>query len=277
MSARLLRKPALAFVFVFAATASLLASACAETGTGPEEAAAIELAPFPSPSIVIGDTLRDAAGNVALIQAIVRNVKGDIIADAPVRFLYADYPRDSALIVDSSGLVRAVRVATGDARIAAQIGGSLQVLRKIVITTRPDSIDSSANPALFTTTLGDTGRVAVNQNTSAELTVTVRHKQDSTVTPVNAWLVRFSIVRPASSSANDSTDAVFLVDDAGRPSTLDTTNSGGTASRRVRIRAAQFPSGTTLDSVIVQASASYRGVPLKGSPVQIVLPVQRGN
>ena len=272
MIVRSLFKPALALVAMLVA----LAGGCAETGTGPEEAAAIELAPFPSPSIVIGDTLRDAAGNVALIQAIVRNVRGDIIADAPVRFLYADYPRDSALIVDSTGLVRAVRVASGDARIAAQIGGRLQVLRKIVVTTRPDSIDSTSEPALFTTTLPDTGRVAANQNTSADLAITVRHKQDSTVTPVNAWLVQFSIVRPAN-SANDSSAAVYLVDDAGRPSMLDTTNSSGIASRRVRIRAAQFPSGTTPDSVIVQASASYRGVALKGSPVQIVLPVQRGN
>ena len=276
MSFRGVARRIVSLTIAISASLAIGAGACSETGTGPDEAAAIELPPFPSPSVVLGDTLRDATGNVAALQAIVRNVKGDVIEGAPVRFLYADYPRDSALIIDSAGFVRAVRVASGDARIAAQIGTSLQVFRNIVITTRPDSIDSATSPSVFTTTQTDTGRVAANKNTSADLTVTVRHKQDSTVTPVNAWLVSFAIVKPAN-GANDSTAAVFLVDDAGRPSSLDTTNTSGTASRRVRIRSSQFPSGTALDSVIVQASASYRGVPLKGSPVQIVLPVQRGN
>jgi len=51
-----------------------LAAACAEIGTGPDRPAAIELEPFPSPSIVAGDTLRTFEGVVSPMRAIVRNV-----------------------------------------------------------------------------------------------------------------------------------------------------------------------------------------------------------
>ena len=62
-----------------------VAASCVEIGTSPSEPAAIELSAFPSPSVVIGDTLRDEAGVIAPIRAIVRNVRGDIIANAVVR------------------------------------------------------------------------------------------------------------------------------------------------------------------------------------------------
>ena len=129
--------------------------ACVEVGTGPSSPAAIELPPYPSPSVVVGDTLRDLNGKVTGIHAIVRNVRGEIIADAPTRYLYADALRDSALAVDTiSGVVRALRMSKGTARLAARVGTSLQVLREIIVTTRPDSVDRAgqSNFPLFTTT-----------------------------------------------------------------------------------------------------------------------------
>jgi hypothetical protein len=70
--------------------------------------------------------------------------------------------------------------------------------------------------------------------------------------------------------------AVYLVDDQGRASTLDTTDDSGAAGRRVRVRALQFPVGAAVESVVVRATVTYRGQPLKGSPVRITAPVRRG-
>jgi hypothetical protein len=251
--------------------------ACSEVGTGPNEPAAIEFAPFPSPSVVIGDTLRDLSGAVAPVRAIVRNVRGEIIADAPVQYLYADNARDTAVVIDpGTGIVRALRPSTGDVRIAARVGGALQVLRTLVVTTRPDSLDGSAVGQLLTTTIADTGRTGANANTSQPFSVTVRHRESATsVTAVNAWPVRFELLKPANPS-NDTTAAVFLVDDNGRASVIDTTNAGGTASRRVRVRAALFPAGTATDSVIVRATATYRGQIVGSDTVRIAVPVKRG-
>jgi hypothetical protein len=252
-------------------------SACVEIGTGPNEPAAIELEPFASPSIVIGDTLRDIDGAPSRINAIVRNVRGEIIAGAPVRFLYADFTRDSALVVDSaSGFVYAVRPAAGEARIAARVGNSLQVLRTVTVTTRPDFMTVPKDiAAQLTTALPDTGRLNQNPNISEPLNVVVRHVQGEATTGVNAWLVRFAVVNPANPT-NDSTAAVFLVNTAGRPSTIDTTDASGTASRRVRVRAALFPATLPVDTVTVEATTTYRGMAIPGAPDTIRVPVRRG-
>lgn len=255
--------------------------ACAEIGSGPDVPAAIELTALPSPSVVIGDTLRTIDGVVAPVQAIVRNLAGDVIPDAQVRYLYADFLRDSALAIDSvTGLVRALRVSKGsggDARLAARAGTSLQILKSLIVTTRPDTTDRSglSAPTLFVTSLPDTGRTAATANTSPELSLIVRNIDSLGVASgVNGWPVRFVIVEPAN-AANDTTKGAWLVDDAGRASVLDTTNSSGQAGRKVRIRAAVFPAVGVNDSVVVQATMSYRGVVVRGAPVRITLPVKR--
>jgi len=267
-------------VWLLAALCGVSLVACAEVGTGPDTPAAIELPAYPSPSVVIGDTLRDINGKVTGIRAIVRNVRGDIIADAPTRYLYADALRDSALAVDTiSGIVRALRLPRGTARLAARVGTTLQVLREIIVTTRPDSVDrgGQTNFGLFTTTLPDTSRAQATTNTSLSFNVSVRHIDSlKTLSTVNGWPVRFELVSPANAN-NDTTLAVYLVDDNGRASVLDTTDGGGTAGRKVRIRAQRFPTGTAIDSVIVRAVISYRGVAVKGSPIRMALPVKRGS
>jgi hypothetical protein len=155
----------------------------------------------------------------------------------------------------------------------------LQVIKSVVVTTKPDSMDREGltAPSVFTTTLLDTGRVGAASNTSTSLNATVRHLVTATTTnPVNAWPVRFELLSPANPT-NDTTKSVYLVDDQGRASTLDTTDASGLAGRKVRVRAAQFPAAGVTDSVIVRATATYRGVVLKGAPVRIALPVKRGS
>ncbi len=255
-------------------------SGCSDVSAAPDVPGSIEMDALPSPSVVIGDTLRTIDGVVAPVKAIVRNVAGTVILDAPVRYLYADYPRDSALLVDSvSGLVRAVKVARGDARLAARVSGTLQVILPVVVTTRPDSADRTGQPALslFTTTLPDTGKSGATANSSPALTVVVRHVEtpgaSSTVT---AWPVRYELLSPANPN-NDTTKVAWLVDDAGRASVLDTTDASGVAGRKVRIRAANFPAAGVTDSIVVRATVTYRGLAVRGAPIRLVFPVKRGN
>jgi hypothetical protein len=261
-------------VTVLAATG--IGTACAEIGLGPNEAAAIELDPFPSPSVVVGDTLRTIDGVVAPVRARVFNVRGDVISDAAPRYLYADANIDSALAIDSAtGIVVAKALVSGDKRIAARIGGTLQVLRGIRIVPRPDSVSGTSLTEILGTTLPDTGRQGQENNSTKALSVTVRHRDGNAVSPVRSWPVRFQLVSPANPT-NDTMAAVYLVDDQGRASVLDTTDDSGAAGRRVRVRALQFPVGAAVESVVVRATVTYRGQPLKGSPVRITAPVRRG-
>lgn len=263
-------------VLLSASVGAALFAACAEIGTEPSEPAAIELTPFASPSIVIGDTLRDVSGAVAPVRAIVRNVRGDEIADASVLYFYAPSTPDTALVVDEvTGIVRALK-ASSAARVAARVGSSLQVLRSIVVTTRPDSLTSGGAVSRFTTTFPDTGRTGAVAN-SVGAPVQVRHLEGTVSSGVNGWPVTFAITKPANAT-NDTTQAVYLVNDAGIPSVLDTSDAGGSAARRVRVRALQFPVGDPckVDTVVVSATASYRGKALLGAPVTINVPIRRG-
>ena len=257
--------------------ATIVVPACGDVSLSPGTPASIEFDPLPAPAVVLGDTLRDINGVLAPATATVRNQAGDILTDAPLQFTYADASRDSALMVDSiSGLVVSLRplaTSTTQARIVARAGGNLQAIRTVLVTTRPDLVARSTAAGLDTlrTTLPDTGS-GVAANTSGALSVVVSHLVGSVATQVPNWLVQFTLVSPANPS-NDTTANVFLVNDSRKPSTIDTTDGSGIASRYVRVRASKFPVGNAVDSAEVSVVVRYRGVPVKGSPVRIVLPV----
>lgn len=254
---------------------STLAIACADVTTSPETPASIEMSPFPFPSVVLGDTLRDVNGVVAPVRAVVRNSRGDTLANAGTKYLYADFNRDTALAIDSAtGIVVARKAATGEARVAARIGSSLQAIGRLIVTVRPDTVDAGTPPSTLVTSFPDTGVTRANANTTGALSVTVRNRQTEQPTGVNGWIVRFALVQPANPT-NDTTRSAFLVSDNGTASVIDTTDTGGGAGRRVRIRAAQFPASGT-DTVIVQATVTYRGRPVPGSGVRLRVPVRRG-
>ncbi len=263
-----LRRRIIGFALVITAT---LATACAEVGSGPDVPAAIEFARLPYPSVVIGDTLRNEAGAPTALRAIVRNSAGDEITGAPVRYLYADYNRDSSLIVDSTrGTVFALKVAVGSpSRVAARAGSSLQILGNLIVTVAPDTVSGTA-PGLLELSLPDTAR----KNTTGEFTVSVRNRATTTPTGVNGWVVRYELLRPANPT-NDTTAGAYLVADSQGGSVIDTTDVSGNATRRVRVRPNLFPAAAGTDSVIVQVTVRYRGNPVKGSPLRLATPVKR--
>lgn len=259
--------------------AAVAIAACADVGTGPAVPAAIEFAPFPFPSVVVGDTLRDSLGVVAPIRGVVRNAAGDIITDARPTFLYADFTKDSALRVDSLTGIVSARATVAAGRIAARIGSALQVVRPLIATVRPDTIVPGTPPsALILSLLPDTGRARAQGNTTGDIGVLVQNRQGAAPVGVNGWLVSFRLIKPANPT-NDTTRGAFLVADQLNPSVLDTTGVDGGASRRVRIRPALFPvaQGTArvTDTVIIEATARYRGQLVRGAPVRVQIQVVR--
>lgn len=257
------------------ALAVSVAAACADVSSSPETPASIEMANFPFPSIVLGDTLRDVNGVVAPVRAIVRNSAGDTLTGAGTRYLYADYNRDSALLVDSTtGLVFAKKAVLSEARIAARVGGALQAIGKLVVTVRPDTVSAVRVSRELTTQFPDTGRTKANANMTDPLSVSVQNLQSTSPTGVNGWVVRFTLLRPANPT-NDTTQAAWLVNDAGTASVIDTTDNGGSAGRKVRVRADRFPT-TGTDTVKVQATVTYKGKPVPGSGAIINAVVKRG-
>ena len=247
---------------VFYFIVAVVCAACIDLSIDPDEIVAIELAEFPWPSIVAGDTLRDASGAVAPLVARLFDGDGDIV-EGPVEFILA---RPGLRIIGGDRLV-ADDTTTGTVGILASVPGVQSVIREIEIVPPPLSFEAegAVTPILWVVP-DDPSR-----NTSRGLGARVVAASDS---GVRSWIVRFQLEAGGRQIAENDTTQIFLVGDNGRPSYVDTTDARGTASRRVRLRI--VPGLVPPDSAVVTIRASYKGQPIAGSPIRLVLPISPG-
>ena len=239
--------------------AAVVVAACIDLSMDPDEIVAIELAEFPWPSVVAGDTLRDATGAVAPLVARLFDGDGDVV-EGPVEFLVA---RTGVRILAGNRLV-ADDTTTGTVGILASTPGIQSVVREIEVVPAPVSMVAGGAVVPLRWVVPDDP----NTNRSQSLSVRVLAGADS---GVRSWIVTFQLEAGGRLIAANDTSQIFLVGDNGRPSYADTTDESGTASRRVRLRIA--PGMVPPDSAVVTIRASYKGQPLPGSPVRLVLPI----
>ena len=235
--------------------ASATAYACTNTSDASDAVLSIQFDSLPAPAVVVGDSLRDTTG--AIVQPVVRafNFKGGEIAQPPVWF----QSPDSGVTVDSaSGIIVGDSLISNSARIVATVG-QLQAVQRVDVTLRPDLIQAVNAEDSLKYSLGDT-----TKDVSTELQVKLTHSaaNDSVV---KSWIVSFMIVYTPDPQLGE------LVNDASKPSSVDTTNTSGIAGRKFRLHPKFLSSATQVDSIVVNATARYRGAPVAGSPVRLVL------
>jgi hypothetical protein len=102
-------------------------------------------------------------------------------------------------------------------------------------------------------------------NVSPPLNVTLTHGIAPNDSAVKSYIVSFAIVSQSNSQLGQ------LVNDAGRPSVVDTTDASGIAGRSIRLHPLFLHSATAVDTIKVNATAKYHGLDVTGSPVQLVL------
>jgi len=242
------------------AAATISVAACLDYSTDPDEVVAIEFAPLPSPSIVTGDTLRDASGAVVPMAAKLFNGEGEEIT-GPVEF-FAQQP---ILHVTDGDLLVADPGASGTVGVFASTLGVQSVAQQVEIVPVPATLAAEGVITPLEWVVPDEPA----ENTSSPLGARVL---TATNTGVRTWIVRFQLEAGGRVIPETDTSQVFLMGDNGRPSYVDTTDLGGRVSRRMRLKV--LPGLVPPDSAIITVSASYRGVPLTGSPVRLVLPVR---
>jgi hypothetical protein len=249
------RSAARATLLVVLGIAALAPFACTDIVSSSASVLSIVFDSLSAPSVVVGDTLRDTTGAVVRPVVHVFNFKGEEVAQAPVYFLSPD----SGITVDSAtGIVSADSLRSTPARIVATIG-TLQAVQKVDVTLRPDSLRAvnaldSLQLSVFDTTL----------NVSPLLQVKLTHGIAPDDSAVKSWIVSFAIVAQSDPKLGE------LVNDGGFVSVVDTTDATGIAGRKIRVHPLFFTS-TTVDSIVVNATAKYRGVQVTGSPVRLVL------
>jgi hypothetical protein len=253
-----LRAPAVVAAAVIAiATAG--AFACGDVTGGPNSVLSIQFDSLPVPSVVLGDTLRDTTGAIVLPVVHAFNFKGVEIASAPVRF----QSPDSGIKVDSvTGIVVADSLRSTPARLIATVSG-LQAIQNIVVTLRPDLIAASHDRDSLSYSLLDS-----TLNVSPILSVRLSHGVAPNDSAVKSYIVSFAIVSQSNPQLGQ------LVNAAKQPSLVAITDADGIAGTAIRLHPVFLTSATAEDSIIVNATAKYRGAPVTGSPVRLVLKVK---
>jgi hypothetical protein len=234
--------------------AALLAAVagCVEISDNADTVLSLEFDSLPSPSVVVGDSLRDTTGAIAGPVVRAFNYQGEEISAPEVRF----HAPDPGITVDSiTGVIRGDSLRSTPARVVASVG-SLQAVQRLDVTLRPDAVTAvNDRDTLQYSTIDTTG------NVSAPLTVRVTHGTAPADSAVQSYVVSFAVV-----SGGDPLAAEVV--NGGKISTVDTTDATGVAGRAVKIRPIYF---TGVDSVIVNATVKFRGAPISGSPVRLVV------
>jgi hypothetical protein len=239
-----------------AAAVIALGFACTDVTGAKNEILSIQFETLASPSVVLNDSLRDTTGALALPHVTAFNFSGLPVLTPVVRY----HAADRGVTVDSlTGLIRGDSLRATPVRIIATVG-AIQAQQLLSISLRPDTMFAvnaldSVRYSLLDTTL----------NLSSAVTVSLRHGKAGADSAVSSYLVSFSIVSPANSALAD------LVDEGGRKSRVDTTDASGVAGRRIRLHATALSNPTQTDSIIINATAKYRGAVVKGGPVRLVV------
>jgi hypothetical protein len=251
---------------------ALSLASCTEISTDPNEIAAIEFdsTSLGSPSVVLGDTLRDTLGVVTPLLAKAFNAKGGFIGDAQIEF----FTPDTTITITSAETVVGRLASTTPAKVIALAGGLQTLPVSIGLVLAPDTLRAIDQPEPLTLT-SDSLRF------SDSLLVALPHRDGTTTTGVGPWLVSFAVeYHGLALDPSDKTRAWITSATArnAAPTPIDTTDAtAGQAFRLLAVRTSAFSGLATgqQDSVIVRASAKYRGNPVPGSPVRLVVYLRR--
>ena len=221
---------------------------------------------LPSPSVIIGDDMRDSNGQVADVRVIAFDANNLPIPGAIAELFVTDSPAKAAAHFVGSKL-HGDRFGT--VHLLGQINGLQTPGVMVPVTYRPDTLRAGRVDSLFTAILGD--------STPRPVPVSVVSDQDSASQGIR---VQYAITRAPASQKPD-TPAVYLATAGNKlmPSTLDTTGPGGSTDMGLVVVSRLLPDAllndsTKTDTITVVVTASYAGTPLHGSPVTYNIPVR---
>ena len=253
--------------------AVLTALACVDM-SAPSGAASISALLLPSPSVVVGDTMRDSTGAVASLRVIAYDASDSPISGLPTLFFISD-SANAAHIAKSSFLVGDKQ---GTVRVIGQVSGVQTLPASVPVTVAPTTFALAATPTLPDTLVvplaGTTDTTSKSTGTQA-IAVTLKGAGD---TASLGFIVKYELVSAPATLQSSATPAVFISGDGSKASLVDTTDAGG-ASRSVVVKSAlladvALKGGTKADSVVVRVSTFYKGKPVSGSPIRVKLPLK---
>lgn len=241
-----------------AAVLLAVAGGCREVPAPEAGVHAISRLILPSPGLVGGDTLRDSVGVAAPLEVIAYGLDNKPLDPQPER---------SFVVLDTGARLVGGRFLVGEdagttVRVVGMVGSLQTQPATVKVTLEPDTLVAAD------TTEHDVSYVFPG-DTMAQTTLNVNVRNRAADAGVEAVIVRFSVDQ-APASIDESPSVVLLNGSA--VSLRDTTESNGRASRVARLRLLALEERGT-DTVLVSATASYRGAPV--GTIQFILVFQR--
>jgi hypothetical protein len=250
------------FVPLGLALAAAIGAACTAVPTDANRAVSLEFDTTAFPAIVSGDTLRDSLGVTAPLHPLAYNSLGAVMSGA--RFSFVTF--DTGLTITSAGVVTA-QGRNGTVRFLASINGIQSVQRTLEITRRPDTVFATGKQRdTLVYALPDVP--ATNTYTGIGVTLVSGDSSGGVKFP-KGWLVSYRVLYHGLVKPKGDTTVATLLNDGSLPSVVDTSDASGLTGRKLRVR----PIGLlgNPDSVIVEATARYKGAQVRGSPVRFVI------
>jgi hypothetical protein len=247
----------------------VILAACLELGGPKDGVVSISNFTLPSPSVVVGDVMRDSLGKPAPISIVAFGAAGDTLASEPVTFIAID----TTVTVDAAGTIRGVTKDSVGGRVIAGAGGLQTPPQRVIVTIAPSAVAKGPDTKIqFVNTTPDTSN---NSNWSEGLVLSVT---GAGTAPAQGYIVGYSIVEMPDAETT-GTPTAYIGDDAAKPMPRDTTDTKGLSSRRVILRqsavAKAIRDGSRSDTVIVRATVKYLGADIPGSPIEFIVPVSR--
>jgi hypothetical protein len=250
-------------------TATIVGS-CIDFGAPATGVASISTLILPSPSVIIGDVLRDSLGAAAPLVITAFDGSGNPLPTEHISY----FAIDSTIQVDSNGLVHGILRDTAGARLAAAAGGLQTQPVRIPVSVMPTTATPGPSTELDFSSTAD----STSATNGESLVLTLK---GSGGIGAQGFIVNFQITRaPRAIRAGEVT--AYIGDDAAKPSFRDTTDFAGQASRHVIIRpllldttANSLLTSAIIDTITVHATAKYQGTDLPGTPVDFIVPVKK--
>lgn len=247
--------------------AAVTAIACVDM-SAPKGASSISQLILPSPSVVVGDTMRDSLGNVAPLNVIAYDGKDSAISGLEKLFFITDSTKAAHLAKGTF----VIGDKQGTTQIVGQVSGVQTLPAPVFVTVEPKTFALATSPALpdtFSIPLTKPGDTTAASTGSQAIAVTLKGVGD---TASLGFLVSYKLAYAPPAIAGTTVPAVFIGADASKQSLVDTTDASG-ASRSVIVRTGLLDP-SKIDSVVVLISTSYKGKPVSGSPIRVKLPLK---
>lgn len=255
-----------------------LVVACTEFySTGNRQIASVSSVLLPSPSVVVGDSMRDSAGNVAPLRVQAFGPNGELLTDVDVQFVVTD--TSGALAVNSAAIALGLKQSNTSTLVGqvSRSGAQSELIQTnqvtLPVTVAPDTLIQAVKSD---TILFDLATDSLSSSLVVPLAVTVKGGANRDVGAIG-FIVRYAIDSAPPSDPGEP--EVVLQSTTGKPSTADTTDNAGLASLNLRLRLTGIKNpavlaGNASDSVIVRARLSYRGQPVPGGPARFAVYIQ---